>query len=154
MALKITVLGIGRRDEPFGACTDELCRLIAPYAAVEVAHIRSPGRQDGGAEALAAEGTALRRRWPEGAYAVALSPEGRQLDTPAFAKWLGERRMEGRPVVFCIGGAYGLDQGLKRRCAALLSLSALTLGHRIALVVLLEQIYRGLTILAGHPYHK
>ena len=154
MPLRMSVLCIGKRDEHLEAVVEDFRRLIRPYAEIEVLCVRPPGRQDGTPATLAAEGTALRRHWPAGSRAVSLSPEGRSLDTPGFAKWLALRRAEGRPVVFSIGGAYGLDAGLKSACSELLSLSALTLSHRIALLVLLEQLYRGFTILSGHPYHK
>jgi 23S rRNA (pseudouridine1915-N3)-methyltransferase len=154
MPLRMTVLCLGRRDDHLEAVVEDLRRLIRPYAQIDVLCVRPPGRQDGTAASLAAEGRALRRHWTAGSRAVVLSPEGKSLDTPAFAKWLALRRAEGRPVLFTIGGAYGLDAGLKAEGSDLLSLSALTLSHRVALLVLLEQLYRGFTILDGHPYHK
>jgi len=154
MGLGITVLSIGKRDDTFAGGVEELCRLIRPHASIEVVRLRAPGRQDGRPESLAAEAALLRRHWPQGAHTVGLSQEGLEMDSTAFAAWLGDRRLEARPLTFSIGGAYGLDGNLKRACRDLLSLSPLTLSHRVALLVLLEQLYRGFTILAGHPYHK
>ncbi|MBD3239812.1 MAG: 23S rRNA (pseudouridine(1915)-N(3))-methyltransferase RlmH, partial [Chitinivibrionales bacterium] len=75
-------------------------------------------------------------------------------DSRGFAAWLDKRRRERMPTVFMIGGAYGLDPALVAESNEALSLSTLTFSHDIALVVLLEQIYRAFTILYGHPYHK
>jgi 23S rRNA (pseudouridine1915-N3)-methyltransferase len=85
---------------------------------------------------------------PKNAYVVALDERGKDLTTEQFAKLLQ------RETAFVIGGADGLDEGIKRQAALLLRLSALTLPHALAQVVLLEQIYRAATILTGHPYHR
>jgi 23S rRNA (pseudouridine1915-N3)-methyltransferase len=85
---------------------------------------------------------------PKNAYVVALDERGKDLTTEQFAKLLQ------RETAFVIGGADGLDEGIKRQAALRLRLSALTLPHALAQVVLLEQIYRAATILTGHPYHR
>jgi 23S rRNA (pseudouridine1915-N3)-methyltransferase len=79
---------------------------------------------------------------------VALDERGRDLTTRQFAALLGE------PTTFVIGGADGLDPRIKARAALLLRLSALTLPHALAQVILCEQIYRAATLLTGHPYHR
>jgi len=79
---------------------------------------------------------------------IALDERGRDLTTKQFAALLSE------PTVFVIGGADGLDPALKKKAALLLRLSALTLPHALAQVVLCEQIYRAATLLTGHPYHR
>ena len=79
---------------------------------------------------------------------VALDEHGEDLSTKQFAALLAE------PTAFVIGGADGLDPWIKKRAALLLRLSALTLPHALAQVVLCEQIYRGATLLTGHPYHR
>ena len=79
---------------------------------------------------------------------VALDERGKEMTTPQFAKLLGKE------ATFVIGGPDGLDDALKKDAALLLSLSALTLPHALAHVVLVEQIYRAATLLTGHPYHR
>jgi 23S rRNA (pseudouridine1915-N3)-methyltransferase len=79
---------------------------------------------------------------------VALDERGRDLTTAQFAKLLD------RDSAFVIGGADGLPQEFKKDAALLLRLSALTLPHALAQVVLVEQIYRAATLLSGHPYHR
>ena len=90
----------------------------------------------------------LRERIPRGARVVALDERGRDYSTKQFAQLLAE------PTAFVIGGADGLDPAVKRSAAVLLRLSALTLPHALAQVVLCEQIYRAATLLTGHPYHR
>ena len=85
---------------------------------------------------------------PKNAYVVALDERGKDLTTEQFAKLLQ------RETAFVIGGADGLDEKIRKEAALLLRLSALTLPHALAQVVLLEQIYRAATILTGHPYHR
>ena len=91
---------------------------------------------------------ASRIRIPEKTRLVALDEHGRDLTTKQFAALLGE------PTTFIIGGADGLDPRIKARASLLLRLSALTLPHALAQVVLCEQIYRAATLLTGHPYHR
>ena len=154
MALRISVLCIGRPDGRYQPAVDELVRMTGAWAVMEVRHLRPTAATDGSPAALRHEADRLRAALPERSYAVALSPEGRTRDTPGFARWLGERGRDGRPLVFLVGGAWGLDRELKAECAEVVSLSSLTMSHGVALVVLVEQVYRALTILVGHPYHK
>jgi len=90
----------------------------------------------------------LGRAIPAKSRLVALDERGRDLTTKQFAALLGE------PTAFVIGGADGLDPALKKDAALLLRLSALTLPHALAQVVLCEQLYRAATLLTGHPYHR
>lgn len=82
-------------------------------------------------------------------YNLALHPEGAKLHSFEFAKLL-ENQQE---ICFFIGGAYGFEDAFLQH-TQIISLSPLTLSHQIAKVVLCEQIYRGLSIIAKHPYHK
>ena len=90
----------------------------------------------------------IRKEIPANARLVALDEHGKDLTTRQFAALLGE------PTVFLIGGADGLDPALKKEASLLLRLSALTLPHALAQVVLCEQLYRAATLLTGHPYHR
>jgi 23S rRNA (pseudouridine1915-N3)-methyltransferase len=86
---------------------------------------------------------------------IVLDERGTSLPSPDFAARLGKERDGGTPVAnFVIGGADGLDAGLRERAALRLSFGALTIPHQIVRVLVLEQVYRALTILSGHPYHR
>ena len=83
-------------------------------------------------------------------YNVALTPDGKLVDSFEFAKLLQNRQV----VSFFVGGAYGLEENFKNRCDIKISLTPLTLSHKIAKLVLFEQVFRGLAINNNHPYHK
>jgi len=90
----------------------------------------------------------LQARLPAGVRIVALDERGQDITTKQFAALLGE------PTVFAIGGADGLDPAIRKQAFLLLRLSALTLPHSLAQVMLCEQLYRAATLLTGHPYHR
>jgi 23S rRNA (pseudouridine1915-N3)-methyltransferase len=93
------------------------------------------------------------RALPARASVIALEVEGKAFSSAAFARWIG--RCEQNAVgtaAFLIGGAYGLPPALSKRADLQLSLSTMTLPHRLARVVLAEQIYRAFTILRNEPY--
>jgi len=89
------------------------------------------------------------------AHAVLLDSRGKQYTSEEFAAHLGRIRDEGaQRLVFAIGPADGWSPAARQRANLLLSLGQITLPHQLARVVLAEQVYRALTILAGHPYHS
>ena len=109
----------------------------------------------GGAGAKAAEAALLSRHVPDGAAVVALDERGRLLGSPDLAAQLGRWRDDGRgDAVFLIGGADGLDPGLRDRADLVLSFGQMVWPHMLARVMLSEQLYRAATILAGSPYHR
>lgn len=83
-------------------------------------------------------------------YSIALHPEGKKMDSFAFSKLISDKIS----VQFFIGGAYGFEKSFVDQCDAAISLSEMTMSHKIAKAVLLEQIYRAYSLLANHPYHK
>jgi len=88
------------------------------------------------------------------AHKVFCDPAGRTLDTPAFTRMVEQSMTEGRDLLFLLGGHDGLPSEWTPRADLLLALSALTMPHELARVVLAEQIYRSLTTLRGHPYPR
>jgi 23S rRNA (pseudouridine1915-N3)-methyltransferase len=87
-------------------------------------------------------------------YTILCDERGQQLTSQRFADLITHRRQAGtRRLVWVIGGAMGVDVQLRQRANFVLSLSKMTLPHALARVLLLEQLYRALTISAGHPYH-
>lgn len=83
-------------------------------------------------------------------YNVILHPAGKKVDSYEFSKLLDGKIS----LKFFIGGAYGFSNEFLKKGDAIISFSSLTMSHKIAKVVLLEQIYRGFSILSNHPYHK
>jgi len=102
-----------------------------------------------------AEGERLLARIPDGAEVIALTRDGAAWSSRRLADHLGKRALHGLgDVVFVLGGAWGLDQAVLARAPRRLSLSAMTLPHEMARLVLAEQLYRAGTILRNEPYHK
>lgn len=97
----------------------------------------------------------LLRGLPAGAEVIALEPGGETWSTQDFVGFLGDRMLRGtKAVAFLVGGAEGLAPATVARAGRRLSLSALTLPHRLARVILCEQIYRCVSALRGEPYNK
>ncbi len=103
---------------------------------------------------MAAEAQRMQACLPSDCFTVALDARGKSITSEQFAHWIEERMREGRDVAFMIGGADGLDQQLKRNAGLLLSLSSMTLPHQLVRVVLAEQLYRAVSRLRNHPYHR
>jgi 23S rRNA (pseudouridine1915-N3)-methyltransferase len=90
---------------------------------------------------------------PEGARVIALEVEGKALDSHGLARLVGNAEDTAvRHLVFMIGGSYGLPPAVRARATSELSLSRMTLPHRLARLFLAEQVYRAFTILRGEPY--
>jgi len=124
-----------------------------PLELKEIAVARGGGGGDA-ARALREEGTRMLAAIPAGSYVAALDVRGRALDTEGLARWWAVRLRDGRDLVFLIGGPDGLAPECLARADERLSLSALTLPHGLARIVLAEQLYRAASLLKGHPYHR
>lgn len=83
-------------------------------------------------------------------FCIALDENGKELSSRHFADLIANKPQ----ISFFIGGAYGLSEGFKKKCDFVLSLSQMTTAHKIAKLMLFEQIFRALCINANHPYHK
>ena len=109
-------------------------------------------RKGGG---MATEADLLRRTLPKGAVLCCLDERGKVETSPAFAKRLSGWRDSGRgDLAFVIGGADGIDPGLRSEADHLLSFGAMVWPHMLVRVMLTEQLYRAASILAGSPYHR
>lgn len=106
------------------------------------------------AQAIAKEGERMLAAIPEDAYVVALQVGGKNVSSEQLAQFLQQRARDGRDVVFCIGGPEGLAPEVDALASFRWSLSALTLPHALARVVLAEALYRAVMIIKGHPYHR
>jgi len=92
---------------------------------------------------------------PDDAIVIALDERGRSMPSVDFSKKLANFRDDGsRNMVFIIGGPDGLDAEVRKRANLILSFSPLTWPHQIVRALLCEQIYRAITIMSGHPYHR
>ena len=136
-AVLILLLAVGKVRPPYSDDVAHYSKHLAGRARVEQREVRDAKA------AIAAI--------PERAFTVQLDPTGRQYDSEAFAEFIAERQMDGRTLCFVIGGPDGIEVP---NCDMKLSFGPLTLPHQLARVVLLEQLLRAHTILAGEPYHR
>lgn len=101
------------------------------------------------------EGLAVLKGLPEGSLLVLLDERGKALDSAGFAEFIGQSRDSGkRDMTIVIGGADGLDPSLHARADAVLCLGRMTWPHQLVRILMAEQLYRAVTILSGHPYHR
>lgn len=153
----IRVLAIGTRMPPWvDAGVKDYVRRLGPELRLQIEELALGKRSvnDDGARAVADEGRRMLATIDDDDYVVALDVRGKSLATEDLARWLGERMSDGRGVVMLIGGPDGLAESCLKRANLRLSLSALTLPHALVRVVLAEQVYRALSVLKNHPYHR
>jgi 23S rRNA (pseudouridine1915-N3)-methyltransferase len=124
---------------------------LSPLSVVEVAESKAATAK----ARSRAEGEALLSKVPSSHLVIGLDPAGQSLASEAFAGLLAKLRDGGAEgIAFVVGGADGLSQEARTKAGKVLSFGPMTLPHGLARIVLAEQIYRALTILAGHPYHR
>lgn len=100
------------------------------------------------------EAVRIRQALPKGALLVALDERGRAWSTEQLAARVEQWQQLGRDLALVIGGADGLDPALREAADHCLSLSPMVMPHGLVRVVVVEQLYRVSTVIAGHPYHK
>lgn len=154
--MKIRILAMGDRlpDWAETACLDYLKRMPREMR-VEVLALKPEKRAGMPADQVKArEATRLLEHVPRDHRLVAMDEHGRQVSTRELADLVDQWRGDARDVALLIGGADGLDQAILTKADQSLALSRLTLPHALARVVLVEQLYRAVSLLAGHPYHR
>ncbi len=158
--LRVTLITLGRLKEAYlrEAAAEYTKRLqsLCRMEVIELSPAPLPDRPSAAQidAALEAEARKIEEKLPPGAKLIPLCIEGKLLSSEDFSARLESAGMEGGSIAFVIGSSYGLSDRIKRRADLRLSLSPMTFPHQLARVLLLEQIYRGLKILAGGTYHK
>ena len=160
--LNIKIICVGKLRERFYAdAANEYIKRLSGYCkpeVVEVDEYRLPAGRPQQAQILLAldkERLAVRAKLPAGPPVIALSPGGRQMDSPEFSGLLSEYAVNGASrLCFVIGGSFGLHEELINSADMALSLSKMTFPHTLARLILLEQLYRAFKISEGGKYHK
>ena len=155
--MKLVVIAVGSRMPSWvSEGYREYAKRMPPRTTLELVEIKPEARTSGktAAQMLAAEAVRIRAALPKGARVIALDERGKDMSTCGLAVQLEQWTQEAGPLAFLIGGADGLDAALKKNAAMQLRLSGLTLPHGLARVLLAEQLYRALSIIGGHPYHR
>ncbi|MGH9430600.1 MAG: 23S rRNA (pseudouridine(1915)-N(3))-methyltransferase RlmH [Terriglobia bacterium] len=154
--MKIRVIWEGRtRDERFRALQSEYTERIAHFVPLKVEEGREDPRAKGAAKGKLTPFEERLSGKTRDCLIVVLDPRGQEWTSEKFAAWLGQQALQGtKELAFVVGGAEGFSEPFRRRAGLLLSLSRMTLTHDWARTLLLEQIYRGFTILRGYPYPR
>jgi len=154
--VRLIVAAVGKpRDRHLAAAIQDYETRAARYWPLTVVEVReASARGTTAAETRRREGERLVERLPEGALVVACDERGDRLTSPEFATFLARARDAARDVAFVIGGAYGLDDVVRRAASRTVQLAPWTLPHELARLVLAEQLFRAGTIARGEPYHK
>lgn len=100
------------------------------------------------------EGQELISKLGDGGALIAFDERGKTITTPQFAKKMQGWRDAGRSISIVVGGPDGLDPALRERADLVVSFGAMTMPHQLVRVLVAEQIYRSMTLLSGHPYHR
>jgi 23S rRNA (pseudouridine1915-N3)-methyltransferase len=159
--MRLVVAAVGRlKDGPerelaerYRKRAEQTGRRIG-FRETDVVEIRESRAQEVG-KRMIEESIALANVIPDKAVVIVLDERGESLDSATLAQRLGRWRDDGRPAaVFVIGGDDGLAPTLRDKATLRLAFGAVTWPHQLVRVMLLEQVYRAVSILAGHPYHR
>lgn len=159
--MRVLVLAVGRMKK--GAEADLAARYLKRALQVgrnigirdiEIVEIRESRAQDAERRKLE-EAIAIANVVPDKSVIVLLDERGESISSAAFADYLGQWRDGGQAAVaFVVGGADGLAESLRAKTKTILSFGHATWPHQMVRIMLLEQLYRAVTILSGHPYHR
>lgn len=159
--LTVTIISVGKlKDAFFEMASDEYLKRLKAFAKVNIIEIKAGVLREDPKPAeinavLENEGEEIINKIPRNAKTVSLCIEGKLYSSEDMAKLLSDTALSGcSHMVFIIGGSYGLADKVKNRSDVRLSMSKMTFPHRLARIMLLEQIYRGCKINAGESYHK
>jgi 23S rRNA (pseudouridine1915-N3)-methyltransferase len=154
--VKLRVVAVGAdRSGLFEPAVEEYLARIRRHVPAEIVEVPASRKGADPGRARDEEGEALLVRVRPGDRVVALDERGEQLTSQELSlREVQEAMNRGRDLVFLVGGAEGLSDAVRARADRVLSLSRMTLPHRLARLVLVEQLYRALAIARGEPYHR
>jgi 23S rRNA (pseudouridine1915-N3)-methyltransferase len=155
--MRIRLLAVGTRMPGWvEAGVADYVRRLGPELRIQIEELALGKRGTSGAvmRAVADEGRRMMIAIHPDEFVVALEVSGKAFDTEELSKWLGQRLQDGRDVTLLIGGPDGLAAECRKRANLHWSLSPLTLPHALVRIVIVEQLYRAMSILKGHPYHR
>lgn len=154
--MKLTLLSVGDKLPGWAnTAVAEYLKRMPREARVELVAVKPDKRAGQSADSIKAnEAARLLDKLPAGNLLVAMDEHGREVSTRELADLMARWMADGRDVALLIGGADGLAPSLLEKAEVKLSLSRLTLPHALARVLLAEQLYRAVSLLNNHPYHR
>ncbi|HHO42331.1 MAG TPA: 23S rRNA (pseudouridine(1915)-N(3))-methyltransferase RlmH [Epsilonproteobacteria bacterium] len=154
MKIKVATIDKGGKDKLYTPLIEHFLKISRPFATIEVIDIFNKsiirGHEEGVIQSKHSYSEAFANHFSANGVNIALDPNGIVVDSFDIAKILKDKNS----VTFFIGGAYGLEESFVQQCNKCISFGKITLSHKLAKVVLLEQIFRALAINNNHPYHK
>jgi len=153
--MKITIYSIDKRGknelyEPLIEHFKKISKYFAKIEIVDVFNNSIAKAQDSSANLAKNEYSKALTPFLKSGFNVALDPEAKEVDSYEFAKII----QNNANINFFIGGAYGFEKNFVKNCDLSVSFGKITISHKLVKVLLMEQIYRGLSIINNHPYHK
>lgn len=159
--MNIHLIAVGKlKEDYFREACGEYAKRIGAYGKVKITELSEARLSDSPSEkeiaaALEAESKAILAAVPSGSAVIAMCIEGTQMSSEELSARLDKFALEGKSTVcFIIGSSFGLSDSVKNAASLKLSMSKMTFPHRLARVMVLEQIYRALSISGGGKYHK
>jgi 23S rRNA (pseudouridine1915-N3)-methyltransferase len=153
--VKLRVVAVGKdRSGLYAPAVEEYAKRLARYVRFELVEVPEARRHAGTPRAREEEGETLLAKLGPRERVICLDERGDEETSLAFARRVERWLAGGQDVALVVGGSDGLAPAVRARAAETIALSRLTLAHRLARLVLVEQLYRAMTILRGEPYHK
>jgi 23S rRNA (pseudouridine1915-N3)-methyltransferase len=152
--VEISLLAVGKLRPSLRDVADDYARRLGRYVTLREVEVKEASRAPTPGSQRVEEARRLSARVPAGGVLIALARVGTGWTSEELAKQVTRWRLAARPVALAIGGSHGLGDELIARASIRWSLGPLTLPHELARVLVLEQLYRAFTILAGEKYHK
>lgn len=154
-SLRVRVVSVGRdRSRLFTPAVNEYAGRLLHYVKLELVELAEAPPTRSAALAKSHEARRILSRVSQKDWLVALDERGEAMSSLELSQYLGRAQSQSRDLLFAIGGDEGLDEQVLAAAQRRLSLSRFTLPHRLARLVLLEQLYRGFALLRGEPYAK
>jgi 23S rRNA (pseudouridine1915-N3)-methyltransferase len=157
--LKINILAIGSIKESYIKLgIEDYQKRLSRFVDLSIAEVSEAvsktSNQEDIKKALQVDASHLKKLIPHGSYVIILDRQGQPFQSEALAKRIDTLQQKNSQLVLIIGGSHGIDESIVALAKEKWSFSALTFPHQLFRLFLLEQIYRSMTILKGHPYHK
>lgn len=153
MKIRVIIIDKKSKDILYNGLIQHYIKIAKPFAQVEVIEVfdkEISKAHDISSELSQKSYTKVLEKYTKNGFNIALDPSSVEVDSHEFAKLLKDRQV----INLFIGGAYGFEDTFLNKCNNAISFGKITLSHKLVKVVLLEQIFRGLSINNNHPYHK
>lgn len=158
--MQINVIYVGNiKDSYLAEAVSEYTKRLGAFCKVNEVELKEEKIKDGASqseinEAMRREGERILAVLPQKSFKIAMCIEGKQISSEEFADVIERTKNQFSQISFVIGGSFGLSDSVKASCDMKVSMSKMTFTHRMARVLLMEQIYRAFSIISGGKYHK